>query len=123
MYRFEIHYFSANSLILKFSSKICCVLKRTFKTQLRGYVTDGLRRALEWHSRGKGFDPPHLHQRKRASERWFWRSSLFAIPWFLPWWKAVWMIYCRRILWQCEFKMRRCDNWARVKYCSQKGFL
>ena len=19
-------------------------------------------RALEWHSRGKGFDPPHLHQ-------------------------------------------------------------
>ena len=21
-----------------------------------------LGRALEWHSRGKGFDPPHLHQ-------------------------------------------------------------
>lgn len=24
-----------------------------------------LGRALEWHSRGKGFDPPHLHQNKQ----------------------------------------------------------
>lgn len=23
-------------------------------------------RALEWHSRGKGFDPPHLHQKLKA---------------------------------------------------------
>ena len=28
-----------------------------------------LGRALEWHSRGKGFDPPHLHQRPRSKER------------------------------------------------------
>ena len=27
---------------------------------LWGYSSAG--RALEWHSRGKGFDPPHLHQ-------------------------------------------------------------
>ena len=24
-------------------------------------------RALEWHSRGKGFDPPHLHQKKNRT--------------------------------------------------------
>ena len=30
---------------------------------LEGYVTDGLRRALEWHSRGQRFDPAYLHQR------------------------------------------------------------
>ena len=32
-------------------------------------------RALEWHSRGKGFDPPHLHQ-KRTSVRF-----LFMMRW------------------------------------------
>ena len=26
-----------------------------------------LGRALEWHSRGKGFDPPHLHQKRDDS--------------------------------------------------------
>ena len=31
-----------------------------------------LGRALEWHSRGKGFDPPHLHHSIRTScVAWF----------------------------------------------------
>ena len=42
-----------------------CVLKRISEARLRGYVTDGLRRALEWHSRGQWFDPAYLHQRVR----------------------------------------------------------
>ena len=29
-----------------------------------GSVSDPSVRALEWHSRGKGFDPPHLHFQK-----------------------------------------------------------
>ena len=40
-------------------------MKRISQTQLRGYVTDGLRRALEWHSRGQRFDPAYLHQNKQ----------------------------------------------------------
>ena len=30
-----------------------------------------LGRALEWHSRGKGFDPPHLHQPKKNAAAFF----------------------------------------------------
>ena len=33
---------------------------------LVGCVFAYVGRALEWHSRGKGFDPPHLHQKKSA---------------------------------------------------------
>ena len=32
-----------------------------FSTIIWGCSSPG--RALEWHSRGKGFDPPHLHQK------------------------------------------------------------
>ena len=39
-------------------------MKRISQTRLRGYVTDGLRRALEWHSRGQRFDPAYLHHIK-----------------------------------------------------------
>ena len=31
--------------------------------RFRGYVTDSLGRALEWHSRGQRFDPAYLHQK------------------------------------------------------------
>ena len=33
--------------------------------RFRGYVTDSLGRALEWHSRGQRFDPAYLHQSKK----------------------------------------------------------
>jgi hypothetical protein len=33
---------------------------------IRGCSSVG--RALEWHSRGKGFDPPHLHQRGQLTQ-------------------------------------------------------
>ena len=32
---------------------------------MTGCVSGCIGRALEWHSRGKGFDPPHLHQKKK----------------------------------------------------------
>ena len=32
-----------------------------------GCVSEWFGRALEWHSRGKGFDPPHLHQKKASA--------------------------------------------------------
>ena len=34
-----------------------------------GCVPGCIGRALEWHSRGKGFDPPHLHQREVLAEK------------------------------------------------------
>ena len=34
-----------------------------------GCVPGCIGRALEWHSRGKGFDPPHLHQNRVATEK------------------------------------------------------
>ncbi len=33
-------------------------------------------RALEWHSRGKGFDPPHLHQPNETNTEVF----VFSLP-------------------------------------------
>ena len=48
-----------------------CVLKRISQTRLRGYVTDGFRRALEWHSRGQRFDPAYLHQAKSLETQQF----------------------------------------------------
>ena len=45
-----------------------CVLKRISRAWLRGYVTDGLRRALEWHSRGQRFDPAYPHQLERVKK-------------------------------------------------------
>ena len=46
-----------------------CVLKRISEARLRGYVTDGLRRALEWHSRGQRFDPAYLHHKETEKTR------------------------------------------------------
>ena len=46
-------------------------MKRISQTRLRGYVTDGFRRALEWHSRGSRFDPDHLHQEKARRQSCF----------------------------------------------------
>ena len=40
--------------------------QRPPKVSVRGYVTDGSRRALEWHSRGQRFDPAYLHQYSRG---------------------------------------------------------
>ena len=34
--------------------------------RFRGYVTDSLGRALEWHSRGQRFDPAYLHHKHRG---------------------------------------------------------
>ena len=39
-----------------------CVLKCISQTRLRGYVTDGLRRAPHWQCGGQRFDPAMLHQ-------------------------------------------------------------
>ena len=39
--------------------------QRPPKVSVRGYVTDGFRRALEWHSRGQRFDPAYLHHKRR----------------------------------------------------------
>lgn len=52
-------------ILLQFT-KFCATIIR-----LWGHSSVG--RALEWHSRGKGFDPPHLHQRKPTcfSSRFF----------------------------------------------------
>ena len=41
-----------------------------------GCVPAWFGRALEWHSRGKGFDPPHLHQREVLAEK---RVLLFCL--------------------------------------------
>ena len=37
-------------------------------------------RALEWHSRGKGFDPPHLHHQKAEA----FASAFLLFPFLLP---------------------------------------
>ena len=44
-----------------------------------GRVSGCIGRALEWHSRGKGFDPPHLHQKKASAEKQVPLFVLFAI--------------------------------------------
>ena len=44
-----------------------CVSRRNFGARLRGFVSDGFGRALEWHSRGQRFDPAYLHHLRRES--------------------------------------------------------
>ena len=56
-----------------------CVLKRISEARLRGYVTDGLRRALEWHSRGQRFDPAYLHHERHKSEIRFRKEADFCL--------------------------------------------
>ena len=53
---------SYNSTRTSWSIKVLRVSKRTPNPRLRGYVTDGRRRALEWHLGGQRFDPAYLHQ-------------------------------------------------------------
>ena len=36
-------------------------------------------RALEWHSRGKGFDPPHLHHKPATKVRAHWARTFVAL--------------------------------------------
>ncbi len=55
-------------------------IERTSKARLRGYVTDGLGRALEWHSRGQRFDPAYLHQAHcESNELFFFLISFFRL--------------------------------------------
>ena len=43
---------------------ICYNNQAPRETVLKTWGCSSPGRALEWHSRGKGFDPPHLHQNK-----------------------------------------------------------
>ena len=42
---------------------ICYNNQAPRETVLKTWGCSSPGRALEWHSRGKGFDPPHLHQK------------------------------------------------------------
>ena len=44
-------------------------LTRQSTVMLKGITVGPCGRALDWQSRGKGFDPPHLHHRKADDYR------------------------------------------------------